>query len=128
MTRYPFVRLVLTRDDIDLSRSPLAGDRGIETHVLGAFNPGLTRLPNGNLLMMARIAEALRPPVRDGHVHAIRWADGRYVLDEWPLEQVDTADPRKFIVSGNQRKVMAITSLSWLLPVELSPAGLETGK
>src|SRR3546814_2818485 len=107
MTRYPIDRLVLTPDDIDLSRSPLAGDLGIETHVLGAFNPGLTRLPNGNLLMMARIAEALRTPVRDGHVHAIRWADGRYVLDAWPLEQVDTADPRKFMVSGNQWKVMA---------------------
>src|SRR3546814_15149546 len=89
MTRYPIDRLVLTPDDIDLSRSPLAGDLGIETHVLGAFNPGLTRLPNGNLLMMARIAEALRTPVRDGHVHAIRWADGRSVLDAWPLGQVD---------------------------------------
>ncbi|API59475.1 glycosidase [Tardibacter chloracetimidivorans] len=125
MTRYPIDRLVLTPDDIDLSRSPLAGYLGVETHVLGAFNPGLTRLPNGNLLMMARIAEALRTPVRDGHVHAIRWADGRYVLDAWPLEQVDTADPRKFMVSGNQWKVMALTSLSWLLPVELSPDGLE---
>src|SRR3546814_19702168 len=75
--------------------------------------------------MMARIAEALRTPVRDGHVHAIRWADGRYVLDAWPLEQVDTADPRTFMVSGNQWKVLALTSLSWLLPVELSPDGLE---
>src|SRR3546814_8622513 len=98
MTRYPIDRLVLTPDDIDLSRSPLAGHLGIETHVLGAFNPGLTRLPNGNLPMMARIAEALRPPVRAGHVHAIRWAAGRYVLDPWPLAQVDTVDPRKFMV------------------------------
>src|SRR3546814_7931098 len=87
MTRYPIDRLVLTPDDIDLSRSALAGHLGIETHVLGAFNPGLTRLPNGNLLMMARIAEALRTPVRDGHVHAIRWADGRYVLDAWRSEE-----------------------------------------
>src|SRR3546814_5807740 len=29
------------------------------------------------------------------------------------------------MVSGNQWKVMALTSLSWLLPVELSPDGLE---
>ena len=60
-------------DDIDLSRSPLAGQLDAETYVLGAFNPGLTRLPNGNLLMMVRVAEALRKPIFDGHVHAIRW-------------------------------------------------------
>ena len=66
-------QLILVPDDIDLARSPLAGALGEETYVLGAFNPGLTRLPNGNLLMMVRVAEALRFPVRDGHVRAIRW-------------------------------------------------------
>jgi predicted GH43/DUF377 family glycosyl hydrolase len=131
MTRYATDRLVLVPDDIDLSRSPLAGHLGAETYVLGAFNPGLTRLPNGNLLIMARIAEALRHPIRDGHVHAIRWeveADtrpGRYVLDAWPLEHADTADPRKFMLRGGGWKIMALTSLSWLLPVELTPDGLE---
>ena len=119
-------RLVLVPDDIDLDRSPLAGHIGEETYVLGAFNPGMTRLPNGNLLIMVRVAEALRHPVRDGHVRAIRWdGDGRYVLDPWPLDQVDTSDPRKFMVHGGSWRVMALTSLSWLLPVELSPDGLE---
>lgn len=117
-------RLVLTPDDIDLSRSPLAG-LAVETFVLGAFNPGLTRLPNGNLLMMVRIAEALRHPIRDGHIHAIRWDEGRYVLDAWPLDLVDTADPRKFLIRGGRWRVMALTSLSWLLPVELTADGLE---
>ena len=70
---FPVDRLVLTPDDIDLARSPMAGHFDAETYVLGAFNPGLTRLPNGNLLMMVRIAEALREPIRDGHIHAIRW-------------------------------------------------------
>jgi hypothetical protein len=65
-------KLVLVPDDIDLSRSPLAGHLGVETYVLGAFNPALTRLPNGNLLMMVRVAEALREPIFDGHVHNIR--------------------------------------------------------
>src|ERR1700761_2631516 len=74
-------RLVLTPDDIDLSRSPLAGCLDAETYVLGAFNPGLTRLPNGNLLMMVRIAEALRTPIQNGNVHAIRWDGGSYVRD-----------------------------------------------
>ncbi len=127
---YPVDRLVLVPDDIDLSRSPLAGHFDAETYVLGAFNPGLTRLASGNLLMMVRIAEALRHPVRDGNVHSIRWeaseaAGGRYVLDAWPLDFADTADPRKFMLRGGGWKIMALTSLSWLLPVELTPEGLE---
>lgn len=117
-------RLVLVPDSIDLKQSPLAGQLGVETYVLGAFNPGLTRLPNGNLLMMVRVAEALRTPIFDGHVHAIRWDDGRYVLDAWPLELANTADPRKFLLHGGGWKIMALTSLSWLLPVELSADGL----
>lgn len=124
---FPVDKLILTPDDIDLSRSPLAGQLGVETYVLGAFNPGLTRLPNGNLLMMVRIAEALREPIRDGHVHAIRWDGNKngFVLDAWKLEMVDTADPRKFLIHGGGWRTMALTSLSWLLPVELSQDGLE---
>ena len=57
---FPVDQLVLTPGDIDLSRSPLAGHLDAETYVLGAFNPGMTRLPNGNLLIMVRVAEALR--------------------------------------------------------------------
>jgi beta-1,2-mannobiose phosphorylase / 1,2-beta-oligomannan phosphorylase len=118
-------RLVLRPDDIDLARSPLAG-LGAATYVLGAFNPGMTRLPGGNLLLMVRVAEALRKPVFDDKVHAIRCeAPGRYVLDGWPLELADTSDPRKFLLHGHGWKIMALTSLSWLLPVELTPDGLE---
>ena len=120
-------RLVLTPDDIDLSRSPLAGQLDAETYVLGAFNPGLTRLPNGNLLMMVRVAEALREPVFDNQVHAIRWdSKAGYVLDGWPLELCDTSDPRKFLLHGFGWQIMALTSIAWLLPVELTPDGLET--
>ncbi|KQN02752.1 glycosidase [Sphingomonas sp. Leaf230] len=118
-----FDQLVFTPADIDLSRSPLAGKVGAETYVLGAFNPGMTRLANGNLLLMVRVAEALKKPIRDGNVHAIRWEDGAYVLDAWPLTMVDTKDPRKFLIPGGGWKVMALTSLSWLLPVELEPEG-----
>lgn len=122
-------RLILTPDMIDLSRSPLAGEFDAETYVLGAFNPALTRLANGNLLMMVRVAEALRHPIFDGKVHAIRHDDdgtgGHYVLDGWPLELVDTADPRKFMLHGGGWKIMALTSLSWLLPVEISSDGLN---
>jgi predicted GH43/DUF377 family glycosyl hydrolase len=131
MSDFAIDRLILVPDDIDLARSPLAGHLDTETYVLGAFNPALTRLENGNLLMMVRIAEALRQPIRDGHVHAIRWdgsrdgGKGRYVLDAWPLEHADTADPRKFMLRAGGWKIMALTSLSWLLPVELTSDGLE---
>ena len=127
--RWPEDRLVLLPDDVDFARSPLAGQFDAETYVLGAFNPALTRLPNGNLLMMVRVAEALREPIFDGKVHAIRRNMAKdaplYVLDGWPLELVDTADPRKFKLTGGGWKIMALTSISWLLPVELSPDGLE---
>lgn len=122
---FPTDRLVFTPADIDLSRSPLRGHFDAETYVLGAFNPGMTRLANGNLLLMVRVAEALRTPIHDGHIHAIRWTDGTYTLDAWPLEHVDTKDPRKFMMRAAGWKVMALTSLSWLLPVEMTPDGLE---
>lgn len=125
MTSYAIDRLVFTPDMIDLPRSPLAGQFTAETYVLGAFNPAMTVLPNGNLLLLVRVAEALRQPVVDGKVHAIRWTADGYVLDGWPLELVDTADPRKFMFHGGGWKIMALTSLSWLLPVEVSPDGLE---
>ena len=118
-----FDALVFGPDDVDLGRSPLAGKVDAETFVLGAFNPGLTRLPGGNLLLMVRVAEALRHPRRDGQYHSLRWQDGRYPLDAWPLQLVDTADPRGLVMRGGGWKVMALTSLSWLLPVELSPDG-----
>jgi predicted GH43/DUF377 family glycosyl hydrolase len=94
------------------------------TYVLGAFNPGFTRLPGGNLLMMVRVAEALREPVANGRAHSIRWVQGgSYVIDEYDLSLVDASDPRKFHILGHQAKVMALTSLSWLLPVELDAEG-----
>ena len=123
--QYPADKLILVPDDIDLSRSPLAGHLGAETFILGAFNPGLTRLPNGNLLMMVRIAEALRTPIADGYVHSIRWDGGKYHKDAWLLDLTDTADPRKFVIRGGKWRILALTSLSWLLPVELTPDGLE---
>ncbi len=123
--RHAIDRLVFTPNDVDLSQSPLRGAFEAETYVLGAFNPGLTRLANGNLLLMVRVAEALREPVVDDHIHMIRWTGGRYVLDAWPLAQVDSPDPRWFSVRDMGWKVMGLTSLSWLLPVELSADGLS---
>jgi predicted GH43/DUF377 family glycosyl hydrolase len=116
-------RLIFTPADVDLSRSPLRRSLDADTFVLGAFNPGLTRLPSGNLLLMVRVAEALKEPADDLHVHAIRWVAGGYRRDAFPRDRVDMADPRQFDVRGAPYRLLGLTSLSWLLPVELDPAG-----
>lgn len=74
--------------------------------------------------MIVRVAEALRTPIFHGKVHYMRWCDGRYILDAWPLEAANTVDQRKFMLQNNGGRVMALTSLAWLLPFELTPDGL----
>ncbi|MES1202814.1 MAG: glycosidase, partial [Pseudomonadota bacterium] len=116
-------RLIFTPSDVDLRRSPLRGSVMADTYALGAFNPGLTRLPNGNLLIMVRVAEALREPIAHGKIHAIRWTPDGYILDGYPTEGVNAKDPRAFMITPHHARVMGLTSLSWLLPVELSADG-----
>lgn len=54
--------LIFRPSDVDLIRSPLRAHDLPETFVLGAFIPGLTRLADGRLLLLVRVAEALRQP------------------------------------------------------------------
>lgn len=118
--------LIFKPGDVDLSYSPLKKDINASTYVLGAFNPGMTRLPNGNLLLMVRIAEALSQAVFDGKIHSIRWSKDGYKLDAYPLKEVNTDDPRKFTIKSNvPAPIWALTSISWLLPVELDKDGLN---
>ncbi len=116
--------IIFSPRDVDLSHSPLRG-LGEETYVLGAFNPGLTRLPNGNLLLMVRVAEALKRPVQSDGVLSIRWDGGKFGLDRFPKSDVDASDPRQFHLLGSRAPTLILTSLSWCLPVELSPDGGE---
>lgn len=116
-------RIVFRPEDVDLSRSPLRASLKDETYVLGAFNPGLTRLANGNLLLMVRVAEALRESVRDDHVAVLRWKGGRCWVDRHPKDGIDTRDPRELRVKGGLHRTIVLTSMSWLLPVELSADG-----
>jgi beta-1,2-mannobiose phosphorylase / 1,2-beta-oligomannan phosphorylase len=116
--------LVFSPADVDLSFSPLRNGLKEGTYVLGAFNPGLCRLPNGNLLIMVRVAEALSNAVIDNKVHCIRWdKENGYLTDAWPLSEVTMTDPRKFRLNHYSFPVYGLTSLSWLLPVELSNDG-----
>jgi hypothetical protein len=77
--------LIFGPDDADLSRSPVRRSIAEPIYFLGAFNPGLARLPNDNLLRMVRLAEALREPVAGQHMRAIRWTPRAYILDQHPL-------------------------------------------
>ncbi len=121
--------LIFKPEDVDLDYSPLRKDIDVETFVLGAFNPGFTRLPNGNLLMMVRVAEVLKEPEFDGMIHSIRWSEAGYKLDGYPLDEVVTDDPRKFTIKSDlPAPVLALTSISWLLPVELAQDGLSVTK
>ncbi|MFS0737015.1 glycosidase [Sphingomonas sp. 1P06PA] len=117
--------LIFGPDDVDLARSPLRRSFPDPTFVLGAFNPGLAVLPSGNLLLMVRVAEALLHPIAGDHVRAVRWEAGHYRLDAHPLSGVDMRDPRQFSLPGGRHRLLALTSLSWLLPVELTPDGRE---
>jgi predicted GH43/DUF377 family glycosyl hydrolase len=115
--------LIFSPNDVDLERSPLRAGLGRVTYVMGAFNPGMATLPNGNLILMVRIAEALTQPVDNGYIRSIRWEAGRYVLDAYPLDEVETDDPRKFTVKKYLPNVVtALTSLSGCFR-EISPDG-----
>lgn len=119
-------RLIFTPGDVDLSFSPLKKYLKEKTFVLGAFNPALCRLPSGNLMMMVRVAEALLNPVAENKVYSIRWdAEKNYLTEAWPLAEVDMKDPRKFRINAYRFPVFALTSISWLLPVELNEDGSE---
>lgn len=124
---FPFDKLIIKPDDIDLDFSPLRKDLAVDTFVLGAFNPGMSRLPNGNIILMVRIAEALKTPIVDNKIHSIRWdTEKGYVLDAYNLDEVDVTDPRSFTLKKHYpMQVDALTSISWLLPVELTEDGRE---
>ena len=115
---------IFSPNDVDLSYSPLRKTLKEKTYVLGAFNPGFCRLKNGNLLMMVRVAEALSNAVVDDKIYSIRWDEKLgFVTDGWNLSHVNIADPRKFKIKEYDFTVLALTSLSWLLPVELNEDG-----
>jgi predicted GH43/DUF377 family glycosyl hydrolase len=129
-TTPPFDKIILKPADIDLSFSPIRKNINVETYVLGAFNPGMSRLPNGNIILMIRIAEALKTPVFDNKIHSIRWDPEKgYVLDSYNIDKVETSDPRSFALKEYYpMQVDALTSLSWILPVELTEDGREVVK
>jgi predicted GH43/DUF377 family glycosyl hydrolase len=120
-------KIVFQPRDVDLSKSPLRSNPDMETYILGAFNPGLTRLPSGNLLMMVRVAESLISSEEPDFYRSLRWdPDKGYLVDKWRKEGLNMDDPRKIVFEKYlPEKVYALTSLSWLLPVEMDSGGNE---
>ncbi len=120
-------KIVFEPRDIDLSFSPLRKGIDRETYVLGAFNPGLTRLPNGNMLLMVRVAEALKEIIHKDKSFVIRKPVGSdFIIEEYDSSNFYTDDPRKYLSKVYKHaKIYALTSYSWLLPVEFSEDGTE---
>jgi predicted GH43/DUF377 family glycosyl hydrolase len=59
-------------------------------------------------------------------IHGLKWEESSYRLESYPLNEVITDDPRKFVLKKYlPTTVYALTSLSWLLPVELDPDGIK---
>lgn len=126
---YTIDKIILKPSDIDLQYSPLRKGIDESTYVLGVFNPGLERLKNGNLIMMVRVAEALEKTIENEHLKIIRWVDNKYQVESYPVSQFDTTDPRKILSKLHKHStVYALTSISWLLPVELAADGLSIVK
>ena len=121
---FPFDKILFSPGDVDINQLPIGKATGLETYVLGAFNPGFCRLPGGNTLMMVRVAEALTQP-RSGHeLQVLRYdpAIDSFTYDIYDTDRIDFSDPRKYKFKGTE-DVYALTSLSWLLPVELDQDG-----
>jgi predicted GH43/DUF377 family glycosyl hydrolase len=121
-------RIIFSPKDVKEGFRPLGKDVGKETYILGAFNPGVTRLRNGNILLMVRVAEALKNPIAKGYVLTPRmdFKKKKFVLDNYPKKLVDFKDPRHLeMIQENKSRAMRLTSISWILPVELSEDGKE---
>lgn len=124
-------KIVFSPENISINFCPVAKDTGKETFILGTFNPGMTRLKNGNILLMIRIAEALKGFKGKDVVYTPRMdlKKKKFVLDTYPRKDVKFSDPRHFdIIQANGEPALRLTSISWLLPVELSPDGMKIVK
>ena len=61
MTRFPVDRLVFGPDDVDLSRSPLAGQFDAETYVLGA-HAAANRIGEGDIVFIGSMSAHVLGP------------------------------------------------------------------
>lgn len=121
-------KIIFSPGDIDPDFRPVGKDTGRETFIQGTYNPGMTRLKNKNILLMVRVAEHFKKPTKKNKVLTPRWdaKKKKYVADAFPKKIIRFKDPREIdIIQENNTIAMRLTGISWLLPVELTPDGLD---
>lgn len=108
-----FTQRLLSPGDFPPSRDDLK--------VIGAFNPGAARLPDGRIVLMVRVAES---PVeqRDGHHALPSWTpDGELQIEYLPEDQDILIDPRKVVRAADQ--LMQLKFVSYIRTFVLNAAG-----
>lgn len=108
-----FTQRLLSPADLDASRDDL--------EIIGLFNPGAARLPDGRVVMMVRVAES---PVdqREGFHALPTWTpEGELKIEYLPNDQDILVDPRKVIRSSDQ--LMRLKFVSHLRTFVLDQAG-----
>ncbi len=124
-------KIIFSPNDIKEEFKSLEKEIGQKTEIIGTFNPGLTNLPNGNVLLMVRVAEALKDWETKESILSPRFdvKSNKYVIDAYPKKAVTLNDPRLFTIrQNNGTSALRLTSLSWLLPVELNPDDMKVVK
>ena len=117
-------KIIFSPNDVKEEFQLLRKDIELETTILGAFNPGMVKLPNGNILLMIRVAEGLKDWKRDEYILSPRYDIKlrKIVIDKYPQKIVTLKDPRFFeIKQENKTYAIRLIFISWLLPVEISP-------
>ena len=121
-------RIIFSPDDIKEEFKSVDKDIAQKTEIIGTFNPGMTKLPNGNILLMVRVAEALKEWKTKESILSPRFdvKSNKFVIDTYPIKKVTLNDPRLFLIrQENGITALRLTSLSWLLPVELNPDDMK---
>ena len=79
--------------------------------------------------MMVRVAEALTHPRSDDDLQVLRYdpAMASFTIDSYDPDLIDFSDPRKYKFKG-PGEIYALTSFSWLLPVEMDQDGKNVVK
>ena len=124
-------KIVFSPNDLNEDIKPLQEDIDNETEIIGTFNPGMTTLLNGNILLMIRVAEAIKNYELDDYILTPRFDanKNKFIVDKYPSETIKIKDPRLFeLQQENKTTALRLTSISWLLPVEINPENLNIDK
>lgn len=108
-----FTQKLLSPGDFPPSREDLK--------VIGVFNPGTSRLPDGRVVLMARVAESPTEQ-RDGYHALPSWnRDGELEIEYLPEDQDILVDPRKVVRAADQ--LMRLKFVSHVRTFVLDQAG-----